>query len=160
MAITIDAPFTLPEVNITAPITLGFKGDQGIPGPQGEEGDSAYEVAVDNGFVGTEQEWLESIRREDYLVRISTDTTLTQAHSGKLLLLTNDITLTLDTTNMLDGWNVGFFNMDTDTKAINRNGETILSKGSDNPILSEQKDAGSLTWDAVNQVFIGIGDWV
>ena len=31
------------------------------PGPQG---DSAYEVAVDNGFVGTEEEWLESLQGE------------------------------------------------------------------------------------------------
>lgn len=29
------------------------------PGPQG---DSAYEVAVDNGFVGTEVQWLESLK--------------------------------------------------------------------------------------------------
>ena len=27
----------------------------------GEAGKSAYEIAVDNGFVGTEQEWLESL---------------------------------------------------------------------------------------------------
>ena len=25
------------------------------------QGKSAYEIAVDNGFVGTEQEWLESL---------------------------------------------------------------------------------------------------
>lgn len=36
------------------------------------QGDSAYEVAVKNGFVGTEKEWLESlkgktpVRGEDY----------------------------------------------------------------------------------------------
>ena len=28
---------------------------------QGEPGESAYEVAVDNGFVGTEQQWLDSL---------------------------------------------------------------------------------------------------
>lgn len=42
----------------------GPKGDKGDPGEQGPEGDpglSAYEVAVDNGFIGTEQEWLESL---------------------------------------------------------------------------------------------------
>jgi hypothetical protein len=33
----------------------------GAPGPQGPEGDSAYDVAVANGFVGTEQEWLDSL---------------------------------------------------------------------------------------------------
>lgn len=30
-------------------------------GPKGDDGRSAYEVAVDNGFVGTEEEWLASL---------------------------------------------------------------------------------------------------
>lgn len=42
----------------------GDKGDTGATGPQGiqgEDGLSAYEVAVENGFVGTEEEWLASL---------------------------------------------------------------------------------------------------
>lgn len=39
----------------------GDKGDPGEQGPQGEPGLSAYEIAVDNGFEGTEEEWLESL---------------------------------------------------------------------------------------------------
>lgn len=45
----------------------GVAGPQGPPGPQGSagadgiDGDSGYQVAVDNGFVGTEQEWLDSL---------------------------------------------------------------------------------------------------
>ena len=31
------------------------------PGPEGSDGKSAYEVAVENGFSGTEQEWLDSL---------------------------------------------------------------------------------------------------
>ena len=34
----------------------------GRQGNQGIQGKSAYEVAVDNGFVGTETEWLASLR--------------------------------------------------------------------------------------------------
>lgn len=34
-------------------------------GPPGEEGKSAYEIAVENGFIGTEEEWLESLRGKD-----------------------------------------------------------------------------------------------
>lgn len=34
---------------------LGYLAGAGVPG------DSAYEIAVDNGFVGTEAEWLESL---------------------------------------------------------------------------------------------------
>ena len=35
-----------------------------IEGAEGADGKSAYEVAVDNGFVGTEQEWLSSLKGE------------------------------------------------------------------------------------------------
>lgn len=40
--------------------TAGAKVIQ-IPGPQGEQGLSAYEIALENGFVGTEEEWLSSL---------------------------------------------------------------------------------------------------
>lgn len=36
----------------------------GPPGPVGADGDSAYEVAVENGFSGTEQQWLASLEGE------------------------------------------------------------------------------------------------
>lgn len=36
----------------------GYQGDQGFPGLNGA---SAYEIAVQNGFVGTEQQWLDSL---------------------------------------------------------------------------------------------------
>lgn len=40
----------------------GPKGDQGDPGtPGGPAGESAYQTAVDAGFVGTEEEWLASL---------------------------------------------------------------------------------------------------
>lgn len=41
--------------------TSGPAGPPGPPGPQGPQGLSAYEVAVENGFVGTEEEWLASL---------------------------------------------------------------------------------------------------
>lgn len=49
----------------------GEDGEQGIQGIQGERGNdgndgkSAYQIAIDNGFVGTEQEWLESLKGAD-----------------------------------------------------------------------------------------------
>lgn len=36
-------------------------GGGGSGGGTGQDGESAYEIAVDNGFVGTEQEWLDSL---------------------------------------------------------------------------------------------------
>lgn len=40
----------------------GSQGPQGITGEKGETGDSAYQIAVKNGFTGTEAEWLESLQ--------------------------------------------------------------------------------------------------
>lgn len=44
----------------------GSKGDTGAQGPKGSNGKSAYEIAVDNGFVGTESKWLESLKVDSY----------------------------------------------------------------------------------------------
>lgn len=40
----------------------GSQGPQGIVGEKGKTGDSAYQIAVKNGFTGTEAEWLESLQ--------------------------------------------------------------------------------------------------
>lgn len=42
----------------------GDPGEAGATGPQGEPGASAYEIAVENGFRGTEEEWLASLKGE------------------------------------------------------------------------------------------------
>lgn len=51
--------------------------------PNGKEtdlrGKSAYEIAVDNGFVGTEQEWLESLRGPAYVLTEEDINTIVQA---------------------------------------------------------------------------------
>ena len=39
----------------------GAQGEPGLPGNDGADGDSAYQVALNNGFVGTESEWLDSL---------------------------------------------------------------------------------------------------
>ena len=36
----------------------------GAPGAPGKDGKSAYQIAVDNGFSGTEAEWLLSLKGE------------------------------------------------------------------------------------------------
>lgn len=40
----------------------GGPGEPGAPGPRGADGRSAYEVAVENGFEGSETEWLASLK--------------------------------------------------------------------------------------------------
>jgi hypothetical protein len=39
----------------------GGTGEQGPAGPAGADGKSAFQIAVDNGFVGTEAQWLASL---------------------------------------------------------------------------------------------------
>lgn len=46
---------------VKAHATKGDKGDQGDPGVSGQPGKSAYELAVEQGFKGTEAQWLESL---------------------------------------------------------------------------------------------------
>jgi hypothetical protein len=52
----------------------GLKGDTGLTGPQGsqglqgiagQDGQSAYEIAISTGFVGTEIQWLASLKGAD-----------------------------------------------------------------------------------------------
>lgn len=43
----------------------GEKGDKGDKGDPGAAGKSPYDIAVDNGFIGTETEWLESLKATD-----------------------------------------------------------------------------------------------
>ena len=45
----------------------GDTGPQGNPGINGTNGDSAYQIAVDNGFVGTVTEWLASLKADSIL---------------------------------------------------------------------------------------------
>lgn len=40
----------------------------GAGGIQGKDGKSAYQIAVENGFVGTEAEWLENLKGDDYIL--------------------------------------------------------------------------------------------
>lgn len=42
-----------------------IQGQQGLTGATGK---SAYQIAVDNGFVGTEQDWLDSLGAESLIV--------------------------------------------------------------------------------------------
>lgn len=43
---------------------IGLKGDAGQDGSDGTDGKSAYEIAVDNGFTGSETDWLDSLKGE------------------------------------------------------------------------------------------------
>ena len=55
---------TITDVEGSNTITLK-NGTNGLNGTNGQDGKSAYDIAVDNGFVGTETEWLESLKGQD-----------------------------------------------------------------------------------------------
>lgn len=46
----------------TAELHNGEKGDKGDTGSRGAAGKSAYEIALQNGFIGTEADWLTSLK--------------------------------------------------------------------------------------------------
>lgn len=50
------------QVNVAIPNFEGKAGRDGTDGRDGRDGDDAYRVAVRNGFIGTEREWLDSLR--------------------------------------------------------------------------------------------------
>ena len=55
---------TITDAEGSNTITLR-NGTNGLNGTNGQDGKSAYDIAVDNGFVGTETEWLESLKGQD-----------------------------------------------------------------------------------------------
>lgn len=59
------------KTNIKAKGEDGKDGTDGNNGNNGANGKSAYELAVKNGFVGTEQEWLESLKVDKTVADVS-----------------------------------------------------------------------------------------
>ena len=53
------------DTGVLAEGVNGTNGTNGTNGVDGSTGKSAYEIAVDNGFVGNEQAWLASLHGQD-----------------------------------------------------------------------------------------------
>lgn len=60
----VEAPVEI-QLSLGNPIYRGPEGKPGKDGVIGRDGKSAYEIAVENGFEGTETEWLESLKGAD-----------------------------------------------------------------------------------------------
>ena len=61
----------------------GANGIDGINGTNGADGKSAYEVAVLNGYVGTQSDWLLSLKGEQGIQGVKGDTGETGASRGE-----------------------------------------------------------------------------
>lgn len=68
---------------------MNLTGPQGIQGIQGVQGDSAYEVAVDNGFEGTEAEWLKSLHAETASASVTITPTQWTLTNGEYIATVN-----------------------------------------------------------------------
>lgn len=94
MAMTGDVALALSKkyVEETMAGAGAIKGDKG---DKGADGKSAYEVALDNGFEGTEEEWLESLKGETGNVEPSTTFERHNLITGDLLdgLVTKSLTI-------------------------------------------------------------------
>ena len=55
------------------------------PGPAGHDGKSAYEIAVDNGFTGSQAEWLQSLHGRDGTSSTSGDASLSTQAIAELI---------------------------------------------------------------------------
>ncbi len=62
--------------------TQGPKGDMGSQGPQGSTGLSAYDIAVENGFVGTQVQWLASLKGDKGDKGDPADSDVIECHLG------------------------------------------------------------------------------
>lgn len=64
-AYTVNGELYVWSENLDAWENVGnIKGEKGDTGATGEDGKSAYEVAVVNGFIGTQEQWLASLKGE------------------------------------------------------------------------------------------------
>jgi hypothetical protein len=63
VVVSIDSDANTVDISLNEPsnITVELFGVREVEGPPGDEGLSAYEVAVVEGFIGTEAEWLISL---------------------------------------------------------------------------------------------------
>lgn len=59
------------NINNPSPLTGNVNNASNLSGKMNVgsiHGKSAYEIAVENGFIGTEEEWLESLHGNDYII--------------------------------------------------------------------------------------------
>lgn len=110
MVKAVISPKTAVKATITRPeIKIQLKrvdvGAAGIPGPAGK---SAYELAVDNGFVGTMQEWLASISSTGTVSGIGEGDHISVDHSNPAIPVISVVGLESDKTYTQSFTNLAF----------------------------------------------------
>ena len=99
-------------LNVTPRQTVSLKVSQG-GGSKGKDGKSAYEIAVEHGYQGTEEQWLESLKGEKGdkgNPGFSPIATVTQATTGATITITDENGMT--TANIENGQDYVLTNQD------------------------------------------------
>ena len=95
-------------------ITYEIIGEQGPQGPKGDTGKSAYQIAVDNGYNGTESEWIATLSVRN-LAEKSVDlnsTTGINSNSVSKELISDNKTISkksLKLTVLTESWTTGIY---------------------------------------------------
>lgn len=84
-----------------------IKGDDGEKGDDGADGKSAYEIAVEQGYSGTEEEWIASLHGEDGEDGFSPEITVKESSSERYVLTITTKDSEYDTPNLKSGGGSG-----------------------------------------------------
>lgn len=134
---------------LTGPRGLqGLQGIQGIPGLNGANGLSAYEIALSEGFVGSEIEWLLSLIGPQGPEGPSTDLSLLNLQT---VLNNSPSSATINTDLIIDAENFQFNSNASFLKILNH---LVSSTGENNLIISTSNTPSGLT-NGKNNVIIG-----
>jgi hypothetical protein len=139
---------------------------------QGEDGKSAYEIAVEHGYSGTEEEWLASLKGEDGEEGFSPTITVKESTSEKYVLTITNKDGSYDTPNLKSGGSGSATNLSdledvqltslttgqilkwNGSKWVNEDGVEIDSLGDINDVaLGTLTDGQVLSWNAT------LGKW-
>lgn len=131
--------FLLGSDDIWVPVSSGSGGGSGAPG---KDGASAYEIAVENGFEGTEEEWLASLVGQPGLDGFSPTITENEENTSSVYKL--DITTKSGsfTTPNLKGKDASSTAANVPIESISVNGETVspVDKNVDITVPSKTSD--------------------
>jgi hypothetical protein len=138
----------------------GSKGDKGDDGDAGTDGISAYQSALNNGFVGTESEWLESLKVAPAIniLQKTSSYTVSEEDIGVLIEMISSLPLTVSIPTDNVEFPVGSY------VNIIRAGSGAVSVAALNPILTNIETSFGLElraqWSVATIIKRASNSWV
>ncbi|MDX2481574.1 MAG: hypothetical protein QNK24_14715, partial [Desulfuromusa sp.] len=130
--------------------TLSMFGCSGDDGDDGASGQSAYEIAVDNGFDGTEQEWLDSLSAAD-TAAVESESCAVCHSSVEAIHAEAGIAAITDQSSDLAGDLVITVTLEVDGIATNENYQLYrVYQNYDDPTQDDGDDTPARTTNAIN----------